>query len=762
MALDPVCGMTVDETAPKGGTYAHAGQTYYFCSPYCHRHFSAQPEAYLGGKAQELEPMDEGTTYTCPMDPEIEQVGPGLCPICGMALEPKEGVAEGDDPALARASQRFWISAILSLPLFCLAMTEHALGIPLPWLHQGAGPWLQLGMALPVVVWCGAELFQRFWTSLRSGHLNMYTLIGLGTGTAFLYSLGALLVPGLFPAAFHGAGGHLPVYFESATVIVTLVLLGELLELRARGRSSAALRALLDLQAPSARVLATDGSESEWPLAELRVGLRLRVRPGEIVPVDGIVLEGKSWVDESTLSGEPDPVEKGPAAMVTGSTLNGQGSFVMQATRVGKQTLLARIVAQVAEAARSRAPIQRFADKVAAIFVPVVVGCAGLSFAAWALWGPEPRLAYALLNAVAVLIIACPCALGLATPMAVMVGTGRGALDGLLFRNAEALEALGQVDTLLLDKTGTLTEGKPEVLETLSSDALTARELLGLAAAVERHSEHPLAQAVLRKAQQEGLQIPASSGFESLSGSGARARVHGRAVQVGRGSWLKSQGLDLGAFSAQAERLRQKAWTVFFVASEERVLGLIAVADPIKAGSREAVAELQAAGIELRMLSGDDFVTAAAVAQALGIRHVEAGASPLRKAEAVVELKTMGRRVAMAGDGVNDAPALAAADVGIAMGTGTDVAKLTAGVTLLHGDLRGVLRAWRLSRSVRRNIKQNLFWALAYNGLGVPIAAGILYPFTGTLLSPVFAAVAMSFSSVSVISNALRLRRVKL
>jgi Cu+-exporting ATPase len=808
MALDPVCGMQVDEAVPKGGRYEHAGRSYFFCSDYCRTHFMAAPDDYQtavdpvcgkvlrrdraaygewhDGKAWffcsdachakfmaapqdygaaprgPLAPADPSALYTCPMHPEVEHLGPDDCPLCGMALEPRLGLAAAEDAPLRAVVRRFRLSALLTLPLFALVMGEHLFGRRWPWLHAGWGPWLQLALAAPVVGWGGAELFKRFVSSLRTGHLNMYTLIGLGTGTALGYSLAAVLVPGLFPAAFRDADGHLPLYFESAAVIVTLVLLGELLELRARARTGAALRALLDLQAPSARLLEPDGQERELPLAELAVGMRLRVRPGEIVPVDGVVVEGTSWVDESRISGEPDPVEKRPGDPVTGSTLNGRGTFVMEARRVGSQTLLARMVAQVAEAGRSRAPIQRLADRASQFFVPAVLAVAVLSFVFWSLWGPQPRLAFALLNAMAVLIIACPCALGLATPMSVMVGMGRGAQAGILFRNAEALETLGRVDTLLLDKTGTLTEGRPQVLAVETNGFLTARELLALAASAEQGSEHPLAQAVLRKAAEEGVTLGVCEDFIAEPGRGIRARVAGRRLRLGREAWMRAEGVELGALPERAAEWRARAWTVFYVAMEQRALGLLAVADPVKASSREALRALEAAGIEVHMLSGDDPATCDAVARELGLRHVEAQASPLRKAERVAELKAQGRRVAMAGDGVNDAPALAAADVGIAMGTGTDVAKLSAGVTLVRGDLRGILKAWRLSRAVLANIRQNLFWALAYNSLGVPLAAGLLYPFSGLLLSPVFAAAAMSFSSVSVISNALRLRRQKL
>ena len=766
MAIDPVCDMTVDEAAPKGGTHVLEGKTYYFCSEYCRSHFAAAPLDYSPqAKAARaaLEATDPSAIYTCPMHPEIEQAGPGSCPLCGMALEPKSPLAgTPDDGPLQDVTRRFWVSAVLTLPLFALVMGQHLLGMPWHWLHEPAGLWLQLGLALPVVVWGGAELFMRFAASLRTGNLNMYTLIGLGTGTALLYSAVVVLFPGLFPPAFRDAQGHLPVYFEAAAVIVTLVLMGEVMELRARRRTGEALRALLDLQPATALRLDAGGHDQTVPLAEVKAGDRLRVRPGDKVPVDGVVESGNSWLDESLVNGESEPQAKGPGDAVTGSTLNGQGSFVMTAVHVGSETLLARIVQLVAEAQRSRAPIQRLADKAAAVFVPAVVAVALLSFGIWALWGPEPRLAYALLNAVAVLIIACPCALGLATPMAVMVGTGRGAQAGVLFRNAEALEAFAGVQVLLLDKTGTLTEGKPKLVALEAAAGFSESELLTLAAAVERGSEHPLAHAVVQSAKERSLALLEAEAFEAQPGMGVRGKVGGKDVRLGKAAWAQGTGADLGPLLAHAEALRAKAWTVVFVVVDGKTAGLLAVADPIKASTPEALAALRDAGIEVRMLSGDDPVTAAAVARELGITHVEAGVSPQRKAEVVKELKALGLKVAMAGDGVNDAPALAAADVGIAMGTGTEVAMQSAGVTLVKGDLRGIVKAWRLSRAVLRNIKQNLFWALAYNGLGVPIAAGLLYPFTGTLLSPVFAAAAMSFSSVSVISNALRLRRVQL
>jgi Cu+-exporting ATPase len=817
MAMDPVCGMTVDEAAPKGGSHQHAGKAYYFCSAYCHDHFSATPADYLkakcpvcgveldrdGAPASEwhgqawffcgaehhdrfmadppafggdpLEEADPGAIYTCPMDPEIEQVGPGTCPICGMALEPKDPLAADNSAALHEAFRRFAISAALAGPLAALVMGQHLLGLGGHFLHSASGQWLQAGLALPVVLWGGGPIFEKAWVSLRTWNLNMYTLIGLGTGTALAYSLGAVLAPGLFPEPFwqsdHGMR-MLPLYFESAAVIVALVLMGDWLELRARSRTGEALKALLDLQAPSARRLKDDGSEEDVPLNAVKAGDRLRVRPGETVPVDGAVLEGGSWVDESRLSGESAPVPKAVGDKVTGATLNGQGSFVMTAEHVGKDGLLARIVAQVAEAQRSRAPIQRLADKASALFVPLVAAVAALSFAAWALWGPEPRLAYALLNAVAVLIIACPCSLGLATPMSVMVGTGRAAQLGVLFRNAESLEALGGVDVLCLDKTGTLTEGKPALVAVLPAEGVAEDRLLQLAASLERHSEHPLGRAVTAAADARKLELFEAADFKSLPGQGIEGRVAAPSLNAAGGAAAQSAGLlRIGSASfcgepsmallQRADELRAQAATVFFASLDGRLLGLLAVADPIRATTPAALAKLKAQGLRLIMLSGDAQATAAAVGRQLGLDEVRGGLSPLDKAEAVKALQAQGLKVAMAGDGVNDAPALAVATVGIAMGTGTDAAKLSAGVTLVHGDLAAIGRAITVSKAVLRNIRQNLAWAVGYNALGVPIAAGILYPFTGQLLSPMFAAAAMSLSSVSVISNALRLRRLK-
>ncbi|HTB34159.1 MAG TPA: heavy metal translocating P-type ATPase [bacterium] len=801
MVRDPVCGMEVDPARPKGGSWEHAGRPYYFCSDHCRGQFAADPSSHLEalcpvcgrtlepasapaaewygqawffcGQAhrgqfmadppryggEPLEQDDPAAVFTCPMDPEIEQVGPGVCPICGMALEPKDPTAGDNRAALTAARRRFAASAALATPLAALTMAGHLFGVGVHFLMTPPGQWLQLALALPVVAWGGAPIFAKAWTSLRSFRLNMYTLIGLGTATALVYSLAAVLAPGLFPAAFwqdmDGMRG-LPLYFESAAVIVALVLMGDWLELRARGRTGEALKALLELQAKTARRIGADGQERDVDLGALQPGDRLRVRPGETIPVDGVVLEGQSWVDESRLSGESAPVPKGPGDLVTGATLNGQGGLVLRAERLGKDSLLGRIVAQVAEAQRSRAPIQRLADQISAWFVPVVVLAALATFGAWALWGPQPRLAFALLNAVSVLIVACPCALGLATPMSVMVGTGRAAQLGVLFRNAEALEALGSVQVLCVDKTGTLTEGKPRLVAVEAAAGSDEAGVLVLAAALERHSEHPLAHAVLQAAR--GLNAPEAVGFLALPGQGVQATVAGRFIKIGSASFC---GLAAADLEAKAAAQRAQAATVVYVSRDGQVLGFLAVADPVRASTPEALARLRRAGIRIIMLSGDAQATAQSVGRGLGLEDIRAGLSPLDKAAAVQALMAQGWSVAMAGDGVNDAPALAAATVGIAMGTGTDAAKLSAGVTLIKADLTGIARAVALSRAVFRNIRQNLGWAVVYNALGVPLAAGLLYPFTGQLLSPMFAAVAMSLSSVSVISNALRLRHFR-
>jgi Cu+-exporting ATPase len=775
LQTDPVCGMKVDPATARGGSHEHAGMVHYFCNPRCRERFAADPEHWLKagpsiaamaapGPAPPVAAPGERLEYVCPMDPEVLETKPGPCRICGMALEPRTiTLAEEKSSELEDMTRRFRVSLALTVPLLLLAM-----GAMLPGhlVHRVVSPaaqgGLELLLATPVVVWGGWPFFQRMWTSFRTGHLNMFTLIGIGTGIAWLYSLAAVLVPGVFPLSFRGHDGEVGRYFESSAVIVTLVLMGQVLELRARHRTSGAIKALLGLAPKNARRLAADGSEADVPLEDVRPGDRLRVRPGEKVPVDGGVLEGTSSVDESMITGEPIPVEKGPGSRVTGSTLNGTGGFVMRAEKVGKDTLLARIVQLVAEAQRSRAPIQRLADSVAAWFVPAVVAVAAIAFVAWALVGPQPRFAYALVAAVSVLIIACPCALGLATPMSIMVGVGRGASAGVLVKNAEALEILARVDTLVVDKTGTLTEGRPTVVSVLGLDGRDDPDALRLAASLERASEHPLAGAIVRAAEERGLVLAPVEGFSSSTGRGVRGTVEGRMVGLGNPAFFQERGVDLSALAGKAEAERREGRTVVFLAVDAKPRALLSVADPLKDSAREAVRDLRAGGIDLVMLTGDNRTAAEAVGRALGIERVEADVLPEGKAEVVRRLQGEGRVVAMAGDGVNDAPALAAAQVGIAMGTGTDVAMQSAGITLVKGDLRGIVRARRLSRATIANIRQNLFWAFFYNALGIPIAAGVLYPWLGWLLSPMVAAAAMSLSSVTVITNALRLRGVRL
>ena len=778
-AVDPVCGMEVNPRSPRGGSSGHAGRTYFFCNPRCRAKFEADPGAALGrangaangaaNAAPPAAPPGAEVVWVCPMDPEVREREPVPCPICGMALEPLVigGMPSADErnPELENMSRRLWIGLAPAALVLLLAMSHL---LPARWsADHRIGPrlsaWAQLVLSAPVVLWGGWPFFQRAWLSVRTRHLNMFTLIGLGTAAAFAFSALATLLPAdAFPPAFRGAHGAVPVYFESAAVIVELVLLGQVLELRARSRVSGAIRALLGLAPRTARRIAEDGSEADVPVEEVHPGDRLRVRPGEKVPVDGVVLSGASSIDESMVTGEPVPVEKGAGARVTGATVNGNGSFVMRAERVGKDTLLAQIVRMVSDAQRTRAPIQRLADVVAGWFVPAVVAAAVVTFVAWAAVGPEPRLAHALVNAVAVLIIACPCALGLATPMAIMVGTGRGATAGVLVKNAEALEVMEKVDTLLADKTGTLTEGRPRLGRVVALEAGAEDRVLRWAAALERSSEHPLASAIVAGARERGLALADAGGFRAVPGRGVAGTVEGRAVALGTAAFLQELGVDAGALAARAEALRGDGGTVVLVAVDGRPAGLIEAIDPVKPGAREAVEALRRDGVHVVMVTGDGRATAAAVARQLGIEDVEAEVLPAHKAEVVRRWRARGRTVAMAGDGINDAPALAAAAVGIAMGTGTDVAIESAGLTLIRGDLQGIVRARRLSRAVMRNIRQNLFWAFAYNVLGIPIAAGVLYPFTGLLLSPMIASAAMSFSSVTVIGNALRLRRAKL
>jgi P-type Cu+ transporter len=760
---DPVCGMTVDPHTAKHRAQ-HNGHPYYFCSNGCRTKFEADPTRYLdpASDAAKAEPVPQGTIYTCPMHPEVLQVGPGVCPICGMALEPAMiGADTGPSDELVDMTRRFWIGLVLTVPVFVLEMGGHLTGLT-ERLGQQNSNWLQLVLATPVVLWAGWPFFERAWASVRSRNLNMFTLIALGTGAAWIYSIIATLAPAAFPAALRGHDGAVPAYFEAAAVITVLVLLGQVLELRARESTSGALRALLDLAPKTARRLHDDGTDEEIQLDTVQVGDRLRVRPGEKVPVDGTVIEGRSSVDEALVTGEAMPVSKAAGAAVIGGSLNQSGALVIEAQKIGRDTMLARIVQLVAEAQRSRAPIQRLADQVAGWFVPAVIAVAVLAFIAWFAFGPEPRLTYALLAAVAVLIIACPCALGLATPMSIMVGVGRGAQAGVLIKNAEALERLEKVTTLVVDKTGTLTEGKPAVTRVVPAEGVAEQEILRLAASVERASEHPLAVAIVAAAQQQGLALAPVSDFDSPTGRGALGTVEGRQIRLGNGKFLAEAGISTAPLDQAAEALRQDGATAIFMSVDNQVAGALAIADPIKATTPDALKALRAEGIRVVMLTGDNQTTARAVAKRLGIDAVEAEVLPDRKSTIVKIYQQQGEVVAMAGDGVNDAPALAAADVGIAMGTGTDVAIESAGVTLLKGDLMGIVRARHLSRATMSNIRQNLFFAFIYNAAGVPVAAGVLFPFLGILLSPVIAAAAMALSSVSVIANALRLRAVRL
>ncbi len=763
-ATDPVCGMDVTIAAAEH-VADHDGETYYFCSGRCREKFVADPAHYLtGAHRQTTEDVPEGTIYTCPMHPEIRQTGPGNCPICGMALEPETvSLDDGPDPELVDMRRRFWWSAIFTVPLFTYAMGEMVPGLGLSRIiNPGWAQWLQFALATPVVLWGGWPFFVRAWQSLRSRHLNMFTLIGLGVAVAYLFSLAATAAPDLFPPTFRDHSGRVGVYFEAAAVITTLVLLGQVLELKARGSTSSALRALLELAPPTALKIFGSGDEREVSLDQLAEGDRLRVRPGDKVPVDGTVEEGSSNIDESMISGEPLPVAKSAGDAVIGGTVNQTGGFVMTATGVGKDTMLAKIVQMVAEAQRSRAPIQRLADTVAGWFVPSVIAVSLATFIVWAIWGPSPALAYALVNAIAVLIIACPCALGLATPMSIMTGTGKGAQHGILIRNAEALETLEGIDTLVVDKTGTLTMGKPDLVAVAPYEAFSEEELLSLAAAVERGSEHPLGTAIVEGAKKRGLAMHDATDLESTTGEGIEATVSGKRVAIGNEKMMRRIGIANEDWLASAEEGRSKGQTVMFVAVAGTPAGLLAVADPIKETTPAAIEAIHKRGIRIVMLTGDSRATAEAVARELGIDEVEANVSPQDKHRKIEALKTEGRHVAMAGDGINDAPALAAADVGIAMGTGTDVAMESAGVTLVRGDLLGVAQAIQLSRATMRNIRQNLLFAFGYNTLGIPLAAGALYPAFGLLLSPMIAAAAMSLSSVSVIGNALRLRKLKL
>jgi P-type Cu+ transporter len=798
---DPVCGMDI-EAEDAAGTVDHNGETYYFCSASCVEKFKADPKRYLEPPRDTAIPAgNDQVEYTCPMHPEVRQLGsgtcpkcgmalepatlippatrteyicpmhpeivrtePGACPICGMALEPRTVTIEEDNPELRDMTRRFWISVAISLPILSLMVSEMLPGKPLQTVF---GPvalvWTQLALATPVVLWCGAPFFVRGWQSVVNRHFNMFTLIALGTGAAYSYSLLATLAPSLFPYSFRDPHtGALAVYFEPAAVIVTLVLLGQVLELRARSQTSSALKALLGLAPKIARIVRENGQEEDMTIDQVQPGDRLRIRPGEKIPVDGVVREGASSVDESMITGEAIPVEKEPGSKITGGTVNGTGSLIMEAERVGADTLLSQIVRLVGEAQRSRAPIQRLADTVSGWFVPTVMGIALLTAVVWSIYGPEPKLAHALVNAVAVLIIACPCALGLATPMSIMVGTGRGAQAGVLVRKAEALEVLEQIDTLVVDKTGTLTVGRPKLVSVKAAAGQDETNLLQLAASLEQASEHPLATAITTGAKQRGITLVSTEGFRSVTGKGVVATVAGRDVAIGNVRLFEELHIEAAPLVQHADELRNNGQTVVFVAIDNKPAGLLGVTDPIKETTPDAIKALHQQGIRLIMLTGDNRTTADAVAQKLGIDEVEAEVLPDQKAAVVKRLQSLGHKVAMAGDGVNDAPALAQADVGIAMGTGTDVAIESAGITLVKGDLRALVRARRLSRMTMRNIRQNLFFAFAYNSLGVPIAAGLLYPFFGVLLSPMLASAAMTFSSVSVITNALRLRRVQL
>jgi Cu+-exporting ATPase len=804
--IDPICGMDVDPSN-AAGKRVYNGQTYFFCSHHCMAKFNEDPEKLLKAPARAhaahtpkvdkteqetyvcpmdpevraaqpgpcpkcgmaLEPVAPSapsikTEYVCPMHPEIVRPEPGSCPICGMALEPRTVTLEDEvNPELVDMTRRFWVSVVLSAPIALLAMSDMIPGQPV---QRIVSPqllnWLQFLLATPVVLWGGWPFFQRGWASIINHSLNMFTLIAIGVGTAYIYSVVATLFPHLFPQSFRGHNGEVGVYFDAAAVITTLVLLGQVLELRARSKTSRAIKALLGLAPKTARLIRDDGTEVDVPLEQVKPGDRLRVRPGEKIPVDGIVLDGTTSVDESMITGEPIPVEKTKGSKVTGGTVNGTGSFIMQAERVGSDTLLAQIVRMVTEAQRSRAPIQKLADVVAGYFVPAVVLVAVLTFIIWALFGPEPTMAYALVNAVAVLIIACPCALGLATPMSIMVGTGRGATAGVLIKNAEALEVLEKIDTLVVDKTGTLTEGKPRLISVIPVRGQDEAKLLYFAASLERGSEHPLAEAIVKGAEERGVKLAETREFRSITGKGVVGSADGKNVALGNAKLLEELNIKAGELWGQSEELRKEGQTVMYVVVDGAIAGLLGVADPVKQSTPEAIELLHEDGIKIVMLTGDNRTTAEAVAKRLGIDQIQAEVLPEQKVEVVKRLQAEGRMVAMAGDGVNDAPALAQAHVGIAMGTGTDVAMESAGVTLIKGDLRGIAKARRLSRGTMRNIRENLFFAFIYNVLGIPIAAGALYPFSGMLLSPVIASVAMTFSSVSVISNALRLNRLQL
>ena len=758
---DPVCGMSVDPaTTPHVAT--HEGAHHYFCSAGCLAKFEADPAQYVGDAPQVTKPAPEGAIWTCPMHPEVQRPGPGSCPICGMPLEPMTPtLTDGPSPEYADMKRRFMVGLVLSLPVVALEMGGHLLGLN-RLLGQQMSNWVQMVLATPVVLWAGWPFFERGWASLKSRHLNMFTLIAMGTGVAWAYSMVAALLPGVFPAAFRTAHGAVPAYFEAAAVITVLVLLGQLLELRARETTSGAIRALLDLSPKLARRVRADGSDEEVPLDEVLVGDTLRVRPGEKVPVDGVVLDGRGTVDESMVTGESMPVTKEAQSKLIGGTINQTGGLVMRAEKIGRDTMLARIVQMVAEAQRSRAPIQRLADTVSGWFVPAVIAVAVLAFVVWSLVGPSPAMGYGLIAAVAVLIIACPCALGLATPMSIMVGVGRGAQAGILIKNAESLERMEKVDTLVVDKTGTLTQGKPAVIAIETAEGFDADEVLRLAASLERSSEHPLALAVVRAAEEKHLAISEPSEVDQPVGKGITGSIDGRRIVAGNARFMGEQNIPTVELGERADRLRNEGATAIFLGVDGKIAGAIGIADPVKESTPAALKALSEAGIHVIMLTGDNRVTAEAIARRLGITDIEADVLPDQKSEIVKRLRAQGRIVAMAGDGVNDAPALAAADVGIAMGPGTDVAIESAGITLLKGDLTGITRARHLSRATMSNIRQNLFFAFAYNVAGIPVAAGALYPLFGLMLSPIIAAAAMALSSVSVIGNSLRLRRITL
>ncbi|MBC7190829.1 heavy metal translocating P-type ATPase [Marinobacter sp.] len=758
---DPVCGMSVDPHTAEHRSQ-HAGKTWYFCSSRCQAKFEDNPEQYLDKEQKPQEPVAPGTMYTCPMHPEIRQQGPGDCPICGMALEPEEvSLDDGPSAELTDMTRRFWIGLVLALPVLVLEMGGHFIGLDQLMAPQTSN-WIQMALATPVVLWCGWPFFVRGWKSVVSRNLNMFTLISIGTGVALVYSLVATLAPQVFPAAFRQDDGSVAVYFEAAAVIVVLVLLGQVLELRAREKTSGAIKALLDLAPATARKLDDNGGESDVSLDQVKVGDRLRVRPGDKVPLDGEVLEGSSNVDESMVTGEPLAVSKKAGDQVIGGSINQQGSFIMRADKVGRDTMLSQIVQMVASAQRSRAPIQGLADKVAGYFVPAVILVAVIAFIVWSFFGPTPPMAFGLIAAVSVLIIACPCALGLATPMSIMVGVGRGAQSGVLIRDAEALERMEKVDTVVVDKTGTLTEGKPQVTRLVTAEGFSEEDLMRFAGGLEKGSEHPLAHAILDKAKAMNLTLPDAEGFDSPNGKGVTGKIEGQQVLIGNRLLMEAEGVDTSDFESEADQLRRDGATVIFAAVDGKICGLLAIADPVKETTEAAITALQKDGIRVVMLTGDNRTSAEAVARKLHIDEVEAEVLPEDKGRIIQRLKDEGRIVVMAGDGVNDAPALATADVGVAMGTGTDVAIESAGITLLRGDLMGIVEARRLSVATMRNIRQNLFFAFIYNSAGVPIAAGVLYPFAGILLSPIFAAAAMSLSSVSVIVNALRLRVVRI